>query len=711
MNPMTIAVQLLGGACLRSGDVLLTGPPVQRHRIALLTLIVAASPKPLSRDRAMALLWPERDLANSRRLLNLATHVLRAALGEGAITSTGDGLLLNPSAVNCDLHELRAAIAIGAVDRVAELYAGPLLDGFHLDESTEFGYWLDEQRRELAHAYAGALLTMAERQERSGDVYGRVATCRRLVSTDPYSGAHAQALMRALDAAGDRAAAIQHGTDHARRLRADLELEPDPDVAALGEALRRPTVRRGAATQANAAARAPSVAVLPFVNLSADPENEYFADGITEDVIAHLSKIRSLSVISRTSVMPFKRRQHALHEIGARLGATTLLDGSVRHAGDRVRIVASLVDVATSRDLWSETYDRQLTDIFAIQTDVALHIASALQAELTREEQHRVGKEPTKNVHAYRLFQHGRQSHIQYTPGSMRRAVELFERAIALDPGFALAYAHMAMAYAEMGETGAMSPDVAYRQAAEAVANALRLDPELGAAHCTLGHLATAREFDWARAEHEFKRALELSPSSADTHDLYGRMCAGVGRYDDAIALLRRAEELDPLAHRMDIVTALLRAERYDEAITRSEEAVELNPSDGRARATLGWAYFLSGRQRDGIAQLQRAVSASPENTMWLGQLGQAHALVGDAAEARVILEQLEQRAQSGYVSPYHFAYVHVGLGDTERALDWLERAVANRTGPVYSIKGSFLFSPLREHPRFRALLKQMNLV
>src|SRR5262245_54051623 len=148
-EPMTIAVQLLGGACLRSGDVPLTGPPVQRHRVALLTLIVAASPKPLSRDRAMALLWPERDLANSRRLLNLATHVLRSALGESSITSTGDGLLLNPSAVHCDLHELRAAIATGAVDRVADLYTGPLLDRFHAAEAPAFGRWLDERRREL----------------------------------------------------------------------------------------------------------------------------------------------------------------------------------------------------------------------------------------------------------------------------------------------------------------------------------------------------------------------------------------------------------------------------------------------------------------------------------------------------------------------------------------------------------------------------------
>jgi acetyltransferase len=233
-----ITVQLLGGACLRSGDALLCGPPAQRHRIALLTLIVAAWPQPLSRDRAMALLWPERDLAGARRLLNLAVYVLRSALGEDTIASAGDGLLLDPSHLSCDLHDLRAAIAEDASERVARLYTGPLLEGFFLGESTEFGYWLDQRRSELSHAYTGALLALAERQERSGDVHGRVGTCLRLVAADPHSGVYAQALMRALDAAGDRAGAIQHASEHAHRLRADLELEPDPHVAALAEELR-----------------------------------------------------------------------------------------------------------------------------------------------------------------------------------------------------------------------------------------------------------------------------------------------------------------------------------------------------------------------------------------------------------------------------------------------------------------------------------------
>ena len=705
-----ITVQLLGGASLRSGDAPLSGPPAQRHRIALLTLIAAAWPQALSRDRAMSLLWPERDLPNARRLLNLAVHVLRSALGEDAIASAGDGLLLNPSLLSCDLHELRTAIAADASERVVRLYTGPLLDGFHLDDSTEFGYWLDERRSEITHAYIGALLALAERQEQSGDVHGRVGTCRRLVAADPHSGVHAQALMRALDAAGDWAGATHHASEHAHRLRVDLDIEPDPEVAALAEWLRSAAARRQPTLNVPGSARSVSVAVLPFRNLSADPENEYFADGITEDVIAHLSKIRALKVISRTSVMRFKQRQHSLKEIGTMLGAATLLDGSVRRAGDRVRIVAQLIDTDADEHLWTETYDRQITDIFSIQTEVALHIAAALKAELSRDEQARVRWEPTRDIQAYQLFLQGREWLSKYTPEALSRAIEYFDRAIARDPTFALACANQAMAYIELAEHGAMAPDVAYERATQSAVAALRLDPELGAAHCMTGYLKMVREFNWTDAEQAFRRALELSPSGADAYDLYGRLCAALERYDEALALLQRARELDPISHRSDLATTLLRAGRYDEAVLRAVEAVELDPGHNRARATLGWAYLLSGRKQDGLAELEQAVSLSPGNTLWLSQLGEAYGMAGNATKAREILGEIEERSKGVYVSPYHFAYIYTGLGDMERAMDWLERAVAERTGPAYGIKGSFLFAPLRAHPRFRALLQQMKL-
>jgi serine/threonine protein kinase/Tfp pilus assembly protein PilF len=460
-------------------------------------------------------------------------------------------------------------------------------------------------------------------------------------------------------------------------------------------------------------ARLPSVAVLPFLNLSADPDNEFFADGITEDVIAQLSKIRSLKVISRGSVMGFKQREQNLHEIGVALDVESLLEGSVRRAGDRVRIVAQLLDAATSRHLWAETYDRQLTDIFAIQTDVALQIAAALKAELSRDERTRIHREPTADVQAYQLYLQGRHCYTRYTDESIRKGIDYFKEAIAGDPGYAMAHVGAALAYAELAAGaggGTLRPDEAYHEGMAAVSTALRLDPDLGEAHAVLALLRMAHDFDWAGAEAEFKLALELSPGAADIYDHYGWLCGAMGRYDEALALVRRAQELDPLTHRADVASTLLRAGRYEEALQAALRAVEFDPEYGRVRSTLGWAYLKSGMPDQGLAELEHSVRAAPGHTLYLAQLGEAYGLTGRTEQAREILRRLEDMSRERYVSPYHMAYVYTGLGEHDAAIGCLERAYEERGGSVYGVKGSFLFTSLRPHPRFQALLARMNL-
>jgi tetratricopeptide (TPR) repeat protein len=216
--------------------------------------------------------------------------------------------------------------------------------------------------------------------------------------------------------------------------------------------------------------------------------------------------------------------------------------------------------------------------------------------------------------------------------------------------------------------------------------------------------------YDWEGAERSYKRALELSPGSADIYDLYGRLCSGLERYDEALVLLQRAQEQDPLAHRTDVATALLRAGRYEAAALGAERALTFEPDLDRAHATLGWALLKQGKTAEGLASLERAVALSPGSTQWLSQLGQAYGLVGKVAEARRILRQLEDEAAHTFVSPYHLVFVYIGLGEHERALDLLERSVREHAGAVYGIKGSFLLAPLRSHPRFKALLERMNL-
>ena len=291
------------------------------------------------------------------------------------------------------------------------------------------------------------------------------------------------------------------------------------------------------AVRAVAPASRASVAVLPFLNLSADPDNEFFADGITEDVIAHLSKVRSIKVISRTSVMKFKKRDQSLREIGEQLGAATLLEGSVRRAGNRVRIVAQLIDRDSDEHVWAETYDRDLTDIFAIQTDVALQIAGALRAELSADERNRIRRQPTHDIHAYELYLHGRHQLIQYTAESYVESVRFFEQAIAQDPGFALAYADMAIAYSEMGSeaVGSLLPMEGYALAREAAQKALAIDDKLGEAHGAMGLILFTADFDWKGAERELLRALELNPGDTHAHDHYGWWCSAQCRFDESL--------------------------------------------------------------------------------------------------------------------------------------------------------------------------------
>lgn len=426
-------------------------------------------------------------------------------------------------------------------------------------------------------------------------------------------------------------------------------------------------------------------------------------------MIAHLSKIRALKVISRSSVMAFKNRMQSLKEVGAILGASTLLEGSVRRAGDRVRIVAQLIDAETDQHLWAETYDRQLTDIFVIQTDVALHIAAALKAELSIDERTRIRKEPTSDLEAYRLYVQGRHWLVKYTATSMQRAIGYFERAIAQDPQYALAYATVATAYAELGEGGALAPEIAYQQSRAAGTKALELDPTLGEAHCAVAYL-NFLHFDWEGAEREFKCALELSPGSADIYDLNGRMCSALGRYDEAIAMQQRAQDLDPLAHKLDVASTLLRAGRYDEAVVGAARALEDDPDLDRGHATMGWAHLKTGKIDEGLADLERAVALNPGSTQWSAQLGEAYALVGRVDKAREVLRELEDRARHDYVSPYHLAFVYTGLGEHDRALDLLEQAYSERAGAVNGIRASFLLEPLRSNPRFKALLEKMRL-
>jgi serine/threonine-protein kinase len=540
------------------------------------------------------------------------------------------------------------------------------------------------------------------------DVYSLAAVLYEMLAGEPpYTARSTQALIakRLVDPVPSarrlRAAVPAHVDRALQRGLAPTPADRFPSARAFADALSE----REPAPEALR-----SVAVLPFVSLSAERDDEHFADGVTEDVIAHLAKIHDLRVIARGSVMPFKERKQSLREIAAQLQTTTLVDGSVRRVGNRVRIVAQLVDAESGRQLWSETYDRELTDIFAIQTDVALKIAKALEARLSPDEQTRIRREPTTDLRAYGLYQQGRHWLLRFTQNGMRRGIDYFERAIARDPAYAMAHVGIGLANIELAELGAEEPAVAHPRAKAAVARALELDADLVEAQCLWAYLQALVNFDWAGAERGFERALELSPSSADAWDLYARMCGALRRFDEAVEMSGRAQSLDPLAHRNDLATSLLRAGRYDEALEAALRNTEFDPGDDRAVATLGWAYLKTGQPEAGLVELERARAITPESDQWLAQLAQAHGFLGRTAEAQAALAELRDRATRRYVSPYHVAFVHVGLGEHDQAIDILERAIEDRAAAAYAIDGSFLLAPLRSHPGYPALRRKLKL-
>jgi len=653
-------------------------------------------------------------------------RILRGAVEWGEAVRIGaavaDGLEAAHarSIVHRDIKPANVFLTTGGVVKILDFglaRQGPLTANAEAEtRQSLFGY--SSQSREIA----GTIGYMSPEQIQGRPLDGRTdlfslgcVLYELIVGTPPFTGESPADVLAAIlkdpvwSLSGPVPAPIE------QIVRRCLEKDRDaryPSAEALALALRAPSGGRASGGHRVTGPVTPTVAVLPFRNISADPESEFFADGVTEDVIAHLAKIRSLSVISRTSVAAFKKHDQSLREIGRRLGAGTIVEGSVRRFGTRVRIVADLIDAESDRHLWAETYDRDLTDIFAIQTEVALQIARALSAELSADEQARIQKAPARDLQAYQLYLEGRQYSIRYTEDGFRRALECFARAIARDPEFALAYVGIARTYVEavLSSHVEITPDIAFARAKEAIGKALAIDERLGDAHGIVALLKFTSDYDWIGAERSFLLALELSPGSADIYDYYGWLCSSLGRFDDSIRLVRRATELDPLAHRTDLTTELLRAGRFDEALSLALRIVESEPGLARAHSTLGWAYLLSGRFAEGVAALEHAVSVSNEVVMFVAQLGEAYAMAGEAQKARTVLEKLHGLAKHRYIAPYYFAYVHTGLGELDVAMDWLDRSYEEHAGSIYGIKGSFLFTPLRTHPRFVNLLKKMNL-
>ncbi|HKS31414.1 MAG TPA: tetratricopeptide repeat protein [Chthoniobacterales bacterium] len=454
-----------------------------------------------------------------------------------------------------------------------------------------------------------------------------------------------------------------------------------------------------------------SIAVLPFENLSHDPGNIYFSDGIQEEILTRLAKIAELKVISRTSTQRFKSSPGDLRQIAQQLGVTNILEGSVQKEGDRVRVNVQLINGATDAHLWADTFDRKLTDIFAVESEIAKTVAETLRAKLTGSERAAVAKVPTANSEAYELYLKGRFFWNKRTSADLRKAIEYFNQAIAKDPNYARAYVGLADSYTLLPSFGAAAPRDSIPQAKAAVKKALELDDTLGEAYATSAQIRAEHDLEFEQGITEFERAIELSPNYATAHQWFASgPLEALARFDRAIAEGKRAVELDPLSLivNVDLGYVYLNARRYDEAIAQYRKTIEIDSQFYMAHYYLGEALQLKGQLTEAIAAYRTAVELN-DDPIALALLGQAHARAGQMEEAQKILARLTEEAKSRYVSGYSFALVLTALGDKEGAVDALERAYRNGEGNDLRImKVDPMLDDLRGHPRFEALVQRV---
>jgi eukaryotic-like serine/threonine-protein kinase len=461
------------------------------------------------------------------------------------------------------------------------------------------------------------------------------------------------------------------------------------------------------------AARPPitSLAVLPLRNLSGDPEQEYFAEGMTEALITDLSKIRALKVISRTSVMLYKTPTRPVPQIARELGVEGVIEGSVQRSGDRVVITAQLIRATDDTHLWAERYERDLRDVLRLQSEVAQTIAREVQVAVEPDESRRLARSRTVDRDAYEAYLKGRYWWNKRTEEGYATARKHFQQAVEKDPGYALAYAGLADSYSTPAVKRLVPPGEAYAKAREAAARALAIDDTSAEAHTSLAYIKTFGDWDWLGAETEFRRAIELSPGYAFAHHWYSALLGFVRRHDEAIAEARRARELDPLSLiiNRDLGVALYLARHYDAAIAQLRKTLEIDASFAPAHVSLGAAYAEKGNHRDAVAETEKAVALSPD-AVSMALLARAHALGGRRPEALKVLDALADRSVHNYVSPFEFAMVHASLGDKEKALMWLDKAYEERSAGLGYISDHPAFDPLRQDPRFRDLLRRMSL-
>jgi TolB-like protein/DNA-binding SARP family transcriptional activator len=755
-----IRLSLLGSLDLVSED----GNPLpsvlaQPRRLALLAYLAAARPPGFHRrDSLLALFWPEVDEASARARLRQSLYQLRRSLGEAAIPGRGDAEVgIDPGVLWCDAAEFRRLLEEDRAEEALELYRGDLLDGFHLEDAPAWERWLSEERDHLRRAAAQAATRLGEGALERGDAAAAAVWLRRAIELSPYDETVVARLVTALAGRGDRGGALQELRSFAERLDRDLELKPSAGLRALEERLRgeageapgpdeaalsaprpaaEPTRRERRTVPARRfpmaaallllfalgggagwwAARpgprepAPvaSVAVLPFVDISPEGDQEFFSDGITEEILNALAQIEGLRVPARTSVLQFKDRPVDVREVGERLGVRAVLEGSVRTAGDRVRITAQLIDAEQGYHIWSETYDREIRDIFAVQEEIARAIAGVLRVEVGSGESRRLARRGEVDPRAHLLFLKGRFVMADRNQEAMERAVEFFRRAIEADPSYAEAHAMLARSYNLQASYGYRPEAEMLPLARAATARALELDPELPETHEALAGILV-KENRWEEAAREHRRVVELLPRSAEAHHHLASILGVLDRREEQLRELREAVRLDPLSPLMNnsLGVFLYESGDYPGAIAQFTSALEVDPDHQALQENLAKAYVETGRYAEADSLIRRLSELYPPHPFTLATQADLLIRTGREAEAREVLERIKGHKNSARF--LRVALVYSALGQVDSAYLWLERVDWNTT-EVRQLRAHPRLAAVRADPRYPELMRRLGL-
>jgi eukaryotic-like serine/threonine-protein kinase len=558
--------------------------------------------------------------------------------------------------------------------------------------------------------YEMATGSLPFRGETTGVIFDAILNRSPLapMQMNPYLPSYVQeVILKALEK--DRNVRYQHASE----IRADLMRKNRGIIAGIASAKSTAeTAQAVAGATAAAHAKHPSIVVLPFTNMSSDPENEFFADGVTEEIINALAQIEDFRVMARTSAFSFKGKQIDLRTVGESLNVTTILEGSVRKSGNRLRITAQLINVADGYHLWSERYDRELQDIFEVQDEIAKTIASRLKITLGGARHEPLVKAGTKNLDAYQLYLKGRFYMNKTTPDGTREAVECFQQAIERDPAYALAYSGLAEAYTQAAFLHMSSPTELMPKAKAAAAKALELDDNLADAHVALGYSSFTYDRDWTAAGKHFERAFALNPRSVSYHLYYPLYLATLGRFEESVSVANRAVDLDPASpsasHLLSV--QLYVARRFDESIQECHRTLEMAPDLFLAYMVLAQSCAGKGSCREALSYLDKAPAASGNVPWFTAYRGYLHALLGEQSQALQKIEELKAISKAGFVPGFFYALVYAGLGDMDRAFSWLEKSCDERFVRLVYLRVEAIWDPIRSDPRFAEIVRRVGI-